>query len=130
MPRIAAALAFLSILSVLSSAQEAGEKSPVPTFADQVGPMIHARCAGCHRPGQAGPFSLLSHEDVAKRAKMVLSVVEDRYMPPWHPVEGHGEFRDVRQVTPYYLQVRIITPRPLAELPRFAGNAANEVALL
>ncbi|MBL8842892.1 MAG: redoxin domain-containing protein [Planctomycetes bacterium] len=65
-----------------------------PNFAEHVAPIVFANCTSCHRPGEVGPFALQSYEDVRKRGKMIARVVERRLMPPWHPVEGHGEFSD------------------------------------
>ena len=31
-----------------------------PTFNQAVAPILFARCAGCHRPGEAAPMALLS----------------------------------------------------------------------
>ena len=78
-------------LAVLSAI--AGDGAP-PTFAADVSPIVFQNCARCHRPGEVGPFPLLNYEDVSKRAKMIARVVTRRLMPPWHPVEGHGEFAD------------------------------------
>ena len=69
------------------------------TFTDQIAPIIHSKCAQCHRPGEAAPFTLMTYDQVKKRSRMILSVVEDRYMPPWHPVPGHGTFRDNRRLS-------------------------------
>jgi uncharacterized membrane protein YgcG len=65
-----------------------------PTFTEDVAPIVFRSCAHCHRPGEAAPFSLLSYADVKKRGKNILRVVEERYMPPWHPEPGYGDFRD------------------------------------
>ncbi|MCB1281318.1 MAG: hypothetical protein KDB18_07325, partial [Salinibacterium sp.] len=62
------------------------------TWADDVAPIIYDNCTICHRPDESGPFPLLSYRDVSKRAKMIKRITADRDMPPWHPVEGHGEF--------------------------------------
>ena len=53
---------------------------PTVTFNSDIGPMIHKRCSSCHRPGQAGPFSLLDYKDVAKRAQTIAAVVESGYI--------------------------------------------------
>ena len=53
------------------------------TFAEHIAPIIHINCTPCHRPQSAGPFSLITYKDVAKRAKMVAHVTRTRYMPPW-----------------------------------------------
>jgi mono/diheme cytochrome c family protein len=65
-----------------------------PTFSGAVARIIFDNCASCHRPGEVGPFPLLTYEDVRKRARTIERVVASRAMPPWHPVEGHGEFVD------------------------------------
>ena len=65
-----------------------------PTFNEHIAPLVWKSCAFCHRPGEVAPFSLLTYADVKKRGRNVLTVVEDRYMPPWHPAPGYGSFRD------------------------------------
>jgi len=62
------------------------------TFNRDIAPIIFNHCAGCHHPGQAAPFSLLRYADVRKRSKMIVDVTQRRYMPPWLPEEGYGEF--------------------------------------
>ena len=39
-----------------------------PTFNQHIAPLLHAHCAQCHRPGGAGPFSLLTFADASRRA--------------------------------------------------------------
>jgi hypothetical protein len=91
-------VALLLLLAVAPGAQEATPATV--TFAKDIAPIVFARCAACHRPGEAGPFSLLEYGDLKKRAKQILEVVESRRMPPWKPVEGHGEFAGERRMTP------------------------------
>src|SRR5262245_18560790 len=69
-----------------------------PTFNRDVGPLVHRNCAPCHRPGEAGPFSLLSYADVKKRAAQIVEVTGSRYMPPWPPEPGYGEFVGARRL--------------------------------
>ena len=73
-------------------------RARTPTFAD-VAPMVFRACAPCHRPGEAGPFPLLTYADVAGRRRQILRVVERGIMPPWKPVAGYGHFRDERRLT-------------------------------
>src|SRR5688500_7798875 len=75
------------------------DSSRSPTFAREIAPIVYERCATCHRPGEAGPFSLLTYDDVRKRARQISEVVTRRYMPPWMPEPGHGEFADDRRLT-------------------------------
>jgi len=65
-----------------------------PDFAHDVAPIVYKYCAPCHRPGESGPFSLLSYADVKQRARMIAEVTASRYMPPWPPEAGYGEFSD------------------------------------
>jgi len=71
-----------------------------PTFAADIAPIVYTHCATCHRPGQAAPFSLLSYDDVKRRATLIVSATARRYMPPWHatPAPGFPEFRDSRRL--------------------------------
>ena len=80
-------------------------QEPPPTWSSEIAGMIHSHCAECHRPGEAGPFSLLEFGDVKKRARMLETVMEDGYMPPWHPVAGHGEFLGQRGISPAELEL-------------------------
>jgi hypothetical protein len=50
------------------------------TFNKDIAPIVHEKCASCHRPGQAGPFSLLIYKDVAKRTRTIDAVIDSGYM--------------------------------------------------
>jgi len=69
------------------------------TFTRDIAPIIFEHCAGCHRPGQSAPFSLLSYQDVQKHARDVAEVTARRYMPPWLPEHGYGEFAGERRLS-------------------------------
>jgi mono/diheme cytochrome c family protein len=94
----------LLISAVGLTAQSLSRRSPegegAPTFAADIAPIVYANCATCHRPGQAAPFSLLSYEDVKRRATLIVNATSRRYMPPWHatPAPGFPEFRDTRRL--------------------------------
>lgn len=70
-----------------------------PTFAEHIGPLVHKACLDCHRSQGAAPFPLVTYQDVAKRADMLKTVIETRYMPPWHPAEQHDAFRNKRRLS-------------------------------
>jgi len=59
-------------------------------FHRDVAPLVKKHCQSCHQPGSAGPFSLISAEDVLSHADMIDEVVSQRRMPPWN---GHSESR-------------------------------------
>jgi hypothetical protein len=68
------------------------------TFHGQIQPLLFQHCAGCHRPGGAAPFPLLTFEDAAKRAKDLADVTARRYMPPWLPAPGSHPFVEERRL--------------------------------
>jgi hypothetical protein len=70
-----------------------------PTFNKDIAPILYENCATCHRPGEVAPFSLLTHQDAAKRAGLIATVTRKRYMPPWKPEQGYGNFDHVRRLT-------------------------------
>src|SRR5262245_4573287 len=41
------------------------------TYAKHVAAILQNRCQACHRPGQVGPFSLLTYGDAVKHAAMI-----------------------------------------------------------
>ena len=53
------------------------------TFNKDIAPIVYRSCSPCHREGQSAPFSLITYQDFASRAKMISEVVSKRYMPPW-----------------------------------------------
>ena len=63
-------LAHSLILTALClAAKPGGAEALSPTFNRDVAPILYQHCSGCHRPGQAAPFSLLSYADAKKRAQ-------------------------------------------------------------
>jgi hypothetical protein len=69
------------------------------TFAETVAPILYKECVQCHRPGESGPFSLITYEDARKRGPMIARVTQSRFMPPWHAAENYGQFADERRLT-------------------------------
>jgi hypothetical protein len=58
------------------------------TYTKDVAPILWKNCARCHRPGEIGPFSLLTYQDAAKRAGFIAEITSSRRMPPWKPAPG------------------------------------------
>lgn len=69
------------------------------TFNRQIAPIFHSQCATCHRPGQPGPFDLITYADAKKRAKLIGTVTGSGFMPPWLPEAGHETFLDERRLS-------------------------------
>jgi hypothetical protein len=68
-------------------------------FAHDIAPLVYEKCAPCHHPGAAAPFSLLTYEDVKKRASQIAAATRSGFMPPWMPDRGYGDFADDRRLT-------------------------------
>jgi len=77
----------------------AGDKAPHPTFNRDIAPIMFAKCAECHRPGEVAPFSLLSYSDASKRADFLAQVTQSRKMPPWRAEIGHVGFLGERRLS-------------------------------
>ncbi len=73
-------------------------EAPV-TFNRQIAPILYKNCTICHHPGGGGPFSLLTFEDARRRGQQIMQVTQSRYMPPWLPEHGYGDFADERRLT-------------------------------
>jgi Flp pilus assembly protein TadD len=85
--------------TVSAVAHTAAAGTPAVTWSHDVAPLVYAHCTTCHHPGGAGPFSLLTYEDARRWAPQILNVTQSRFMPPWLPEPGYGDFADVRRLT-------------------------------
>jgi len=70
------------------------------TYYKHVAPIIQSRCQECHRPGEAGPFPLLTYRHARSWSGMMREVVADDVMPPWHAEAPQGHFSNDRRLTP------------------------------
>ena len=71
----------------------------VPTYTKDVAPILFKNCTGCHRPGEIGPMSLLTYDDVRPRAKDIRDKIDAGAMPPWHADAPRGTFLNERGLT-------------------------------
>jgi hypothetical protein len=90
---------FVAMLLLCRPFGSGGAIDAEPTYCRDIAPIVWKNCAGCHRPGEVGPFSLLTYRDVANRATFLTDVVESRRMPPWKPEPGFGAFHDERRLS-------------------------------
>jgi Flp pilus assembly protein TadD/mono/diheme cytochrome c family protein len=93
------------------ASQESGATSPgvgrtatvqprsVPTWSRDVASVLYKNCATCHHPGGAGPFSLLTYADARRWGPQLMTVTQSRFMPPWLPEPGYGDFAEVRRLS-------------------------------
>jgi hypothetical protein len=87
----------LLLLFVISCGND--KQSEKITFSEHIAPIIYKNCTNCHRPGEAGPFNLLSYQDAASRAKLMKFVTQSRFMPPWPADANYSHFIDEKVLT-------------------------------
>ena len=107
---LSACLCGLVLLAVLASipraeahaseahASEAQASEAPVTYSSQIAPILYKNCTGCHHTGGSGPFSLMTYADAKRWSGVMESVTQSRYMPPWLPEPGHGDFAGNRRL--------------------------------
>ena len=86
------------------------------TFSRDIAPIVFAQCAACHRPGEVGPFSLLTYTDVKQHARQIAEVTRRRVMPPWK-VESAPGTKDATLLRAFIHAAREAGARVAAEHP-------------
>lgn len=77
------------------------------TYREDVRPIFVEHCSGCHRPGGAGPMSLLTYSEAVPWANSIkMQILEDE-MPPWLPADGVRELRHARTLTAEEIDILI-----------------------
>src|SRR5258708_30980471 len=83
--------------------------SPAPqqvTFNRDIAHILFHYCSPCHRPGEGGPFPLLTYADAKARARQIAAVTSKRFMPPWLPEPQELRFADELRLS--YEQIALI----------------------
>ena len=68
------------------------------TYHKDVAPIIQKNCQGCHRPGEVGPFSLMTYKQAVTWAEDIKDYSGNRKMPPWKPTGGVFAFHNDRRM--------------------------------
>jgi hypothetical protein len=109
-------LAFIAVGHAQSRNRVVAANANTPTFTRDVAPIMFAKCASCHRPGEVAPMPLLSYSDARPWAGAIRQKVSTRAMPPWHADPAHGTFRnDLR-----------LTDREIDTIVRWVDGGARE----
>lgn len=101
------------------------------TFSKQIAPILFVHCAPCHHAGGVGPFPLVSYSDVRKHLTQIVQVTHSRYMPPWMPEPGYGDFAGSTRLSD--VQISLLSrwaregaaegnPSDLPAAPRFSDD--------
>jgi peroxiredoxin len=94
---------------------QVAKKDGKVTYFRDVLPILQTHCQHCHRPGEVGPFALVTYRQAVNWASDIKEYTHDRKMPPWKPVEGlsfHNERR--------------LTDKELATIAAWADGGAPE----
>lgn len=80
-------------------------KSASVTFCKEVAPILYQHCYECHRPNEIGPFDVSNFDELRGWADMVVEVIEQKRMPPWHATETEHAFKNARHMPSESLDV-------------------------
>src|ERR1700732_5371127 len=81
------------VIAILCASVCVSATGPVSvTFTKDVAAVLEKTCQGCHRPGEAAPFSLLTYEQARPWAKAMKEAVRLKKMPPWFADPHYGKF--------------------------------------
>jgi thiol-disulfide isomerase/thioredoxin len=69
------------------------------TYHRDVLPILQTHCQGCHRPGEVGPFSLMTYKQAVNWASDVKEYTQSRRMPPWKPSADSVSFHNERRLS-------------------------------
>ncbi len=79
--RVLGLVSAMAMVPAFANADETTESHP--TYAKEVSRIIQDNCQICHQPGQIGPMSLTSYEEVRPWAPLIQMKVAQREMPPY-----------------------------------------------
>ena len=81
--RVRVLMAMLTgVALALGGATVATAQTSVPTYNEDVAPILLEKCASCHRADQPAPMPLLTYEQVRPWAQAIRTMVSSREMPP------------------------------------------------
>jgi len=86
------------LITIVKRRESPTDLSAVVTFTRDVAPILNQHCVECHREGEIGPFALTDYDEVVGWGKMILEVIDQKRMPPWHADPQHGKFVGERRV--------------------------------
>jgi hypothetical protein len=128
-----ALVAFFLSPNFLSRGQSgaSGNSNATVTFSKDVAPILYAKCATCHRPGEMAPMSLMTYKEVRPWAKSIREKVVSKEMPPWYADPNHGEWANDPRLTEQQIAtirawvdggVKEGDPKDLPPAPKFSNT--------
>ena len=94
-----------ALLLLMSAAMVGARETRDVTFTRDVAPLMYETCATCHREGGPAPFSLITYDQVRRRATQIAQVTRSGFMPPWKAEPESGDFVGQRRLSPGEIQL-------------------------
>jgi len=100
--------------------KEEGASAPVriPTYHEDVAPILAEHCASCHEEGGIAPFTLVDYDDARRTAEAIRISTTSRSMPPF-VLDNSGECNT-------YVEGRWLTDAQIETLAAWARAGAPE----
>ena len=92
-------IASTSPVGCLISFERVEQKDASITFTKSIAPIFYRHCLECHRTGEIGPFDISDYNEVRGWADMIVEVIDQKRMPPWHASPEYGSFKNARHMS-------------------------------
>ena len=79
--------------------KRSGDTKNQLTYTGHIAKIFQANCVECHRRGEIGPFAMTDYEELRGWGDMIVEVINDGRMPPWHAAPGHVALRNTRSMS-------------------------------
>ena len=74
-------------------------KAQVPTWNQDVAPIIFQHCTSCHHSDGIAPFRLMNYNQAFQHLNDIGADVSDKKMPPWPPSTSYCHYQNERALT-------------------------------
>jgi peroxiredoxin/mono/diheme cytochrome c family protein len=95
--------------------EEAPKRTGDVTYHRDVLPILQKHCQACHRPGEVGPFSLLTYRQAVNWGSDIKEYTSSKQMPPWKPSDGLAFHND-----------RVLSDQEIQTLAQWADGGTPE----
>lgn len=90
---------------LLAVTSQVPQERKIPTFNQDILPIVRTKCMPCHQENSVGPFPLISFADYKKNLRLVKTMALSRAMPP---MQVHSDFGEIAS-SPQLTNLEIIT---------------------
>ena len=90
---------FSYLFSIVAACAAWHASAAVPTFYNDVLPILQQRCQSCHRAGEMAPMPLETYREVRPFASAIRDVTQQKTMPPWFADPCCGRFSNDPSLT-------------------------------